>query len=288
MITSMTGYGEATVQGNGWYLSIKIKTLNHKYLDLQVKGLEEYEALELQALEALKRSFQRGRIEVAVDMEREGDSPPSIDLATVRQHYEELQQIVKELHLDEPVTLDHVLRLGGALKPLPPDANGLWPLLEPVLQEAVAAVKTMRCQEGKALAVELTQLCETLGKELSIVEAQAPALKRTYKERFQQRIRELAPGIELDPARIEQEIAIWAERTDITEEIARLKIHLIATQKVIEGAEPAGRTLDFLAQEMYREVNTMSAKARDAEIAQQLIEAKGQIERIREQVRNVE
>ena len=288
MITSMTGYGEAFAQGNGWNVSIKIKTLNHKYLDLQMKGLDDYEPLELQVLDRIKGSFHRGRIEFAIQLQREEDCPPTLDLATARQHHQALKQLAKELHLDENVSLDHLLRVGGAIKPLPPDPQGLWPVLEQALTKAITAVKTKRSQEGEALAKELTQLWDATAAELSNVETRAPELKRTYKERFQQRIQELTQGMELDAGRIEQEVAIWAERADITEEIARLKIHLAAAKKAMEGAEPAGRTLDFLAQEMSREVNTMAAKARDGEIAQRLIEAKSQIERVREQIRNVE
>ena len=115
-----------------------------------------------------------------------------------------------------------------------------------------------------------------------------PELKRLYKERLEQRISELVQNMKLDSDRIEQEVALWAERSDISEEIARLKIHLAAAEKAMESAEAAGRTLDFLAQEMSREVNTMAAKVRDGDIAQRLIEAKGIIERVREQVRNIE
>ena len=288
MITSMTGYGEASGQGKGWIVSVKIKTLNHRYLDPQIKGLDAYEALELQTIELLKGGFHRGRVEVVVQLQREGDCPPTLDLTTARQHYETLKQLARELGLDDQVTLDHLIRLGGAIKPLPLDPTGLWPVLEQTLQEAMATVQKMRCQEGDSLATELAQLWKAITAELSTVEARVPELRRLYKERLQQRISELAQGVDLDSDRIEQEVALLAERSDITEEIARLKIHLTAAAKAMEGAPSAGRTLDFLAQEMYREVNTMAAKVRDGDIAQRLIEAKGVIERVREQVRNIE
>jgi uncharacterized protein (TIGR00255 family) len=169
-----------------------------------------------------------------------------------------------------------------------PDPEGLWPLLERALGEAIAAVREMRRREGEALASELAQLAEAIRAELLEVEARAPQLVQLYRERLQERIHQLELGIELDRQRLEQEVALWAERSDITEEIARLKIHLSAVKEAIHSDEPAGRTLDFLAQEMYREVNTMAAKARDGEISQRLILMKGRIECLREQVRNVE
>lgn len=288
MITSMTGYGEASGQGNGWIVSVKIKTLNHRYLDPQIKGLQDYEALELPILDLVKDNFHRGRIEVTIQLQRQDHDRPVLDLITARQHYEALKQLAQELQLNYPITMDHLIRLGGAIKPLPLDHEGLWPVLEQTLKKAMKVVQTMRRQEGEALARELKELWSAIRTELSAVESHIPELQKLYKERFRQRIGELAQGIELDSDRLEQEVAIWAERSDITEEIARLKIHLAAAETAMEAAEPAGRTLDFLAQEMYREVNTMAAKTRDGEIAQHLIQAKGHIERVREQVRNIE
>lgn len=288
MITSMTGYGEASGQGNGWSVSVKIKTLNHRYLDPQIKGLEDYEALELPVLDLVKQNFHRGRIEVTIQLQRQEHDRPMLDVIAARQHYQALKQLAQELQLHNPITLDHLLLLGGAIKPLPLDPEGLWPVLEQTLQKAIEVVQTMRRQEGEALARELNELWSALRTELSAVESHIPEMHRLYKERFRQRIGELTQGIELDSARLEQEVAIWVERSDITEEIARLKIHLTAAETAMEAAEPAGRTLDFLAQEMYREVNTMAAKTRDGQIAQHLIQAKGHIERVREQVRNIE
>jgi uncharacterized protein (TIGR00255 family) len=288
MINSMTGYGEASGQGNNWTVSVKIKTLNHRYLDLQIQGLDQYKALELPTVERLKSGFHRGRIEISIQLQRQGDSPLMLDVVAARQHHEALKRLAHELQLSEEISLDHLLRLGGAVQLVPPDPQGLWPVLEEALGQALAAVQEMRRQEGEALASELAHLWNALRAELLAVEARAPELKRLYRDRLQQRIHELSQGIELDADRIEQEVALWAERSDITEEIARLKIHLDAAAAAIRAKEPAGRTLDFLAQEMHREVNTMAAKARDGEIAQRLIEAKAYIERVREQVRNIE
>lgn len=288
MITSMTGYGEGQARGAGWLVTVKIKTLNHRYLDLQIQGLEDF-SLELQALELLKRSFRRGRVEVQVTLEREGENIPRFDAVTARQHYEGLKQLARDLGLGEQISLDHLLRLGGgALKVLSADPKVLWSMLQEALQRAIDAAQRMRLREGEALAAELSQRLQALQNVLAGIEARAPQVKLLYRERLRQNILELQPQIELDPGRLEQEVALWAERSDITEELGRLKIHLAAAQKAIEGPEPAGRTLDFLAQEMYRETNTMAAKARDGEIAQKLIEMKGLIESLREQVRNVE
>jgi uncharacterized protein (TIGR00255 family) len=287
MILSMTGYGEGAARSAEWSVSVKVKTLNHKYLDLHVRGLEEYEVLELRARELLKQSFHRGRVNATIEMRPEGETELRFDSAAARQYCKGLQELARELGLDEGVSLGHLLQMEGALKPLPQDPEGLWPLLEAALKEAIASAQKMRRLEGEALAKELICLKEAICTELCEVEARAPKLVPLYRERLEERIRELLE-IELDRERLEQEVALFAERSDITEEIARLKIHLKAVEEAISSGEPAGRTLDFLAQEMYRETNTMAAKAKDGEISQRIIAIKGCIERLREQVRNVE
>jgi len=282
----MTGYGEASARGEDWTVTVTIKTLNHKYLDLHIKGLEDYEVLELQARQLVKGAFHRGRVEVVVRIEQDEEKPLTFDLVTARRYAEALKRLARQLELDGRVSLSDLIALGEALRPLPPEPEGLWPVLETALKEALAAVNESRRREGEALAEELKRLVREITAELSEVEAHAPQLKERYRERLREKI--LNMDIPLDEERLEQEVALWAERSDITEEIARMKIHLKAVEGAISSKEPAGRTLDFLAQEMYRETNTMAAKAKDGEIAQRLIAIKGCIERLREQVRNVE
>jgi uncharacterized protein (TIGR00255 family) len=160
--------------------------------------------------------------------------------------------------------------------------------LNNALQEAIDSAQAMRHREGEALADELRALLAALRAELAEIGARAPELKALYRERLTQRVQELTAHVELDSERLEQEVVIWAERSDITEELARLGIHIQAAEEAIRASEPAGRTLDFLAQEMNREANTIASKARDSEIAQRAVALKTHIERFREQVRNVE
>jgi uncharacterized protein (TIGR00255 family) len=288
MILSMTGYGEGSAQGNGWEVSIKIKTLNHKYLDIYLKGLEEFELLELNAREILKGSFSRGRVEISFELKPEAEIAFALDSDIAAKYYHALKALAKKLKLEHPITLDHLARFPGALKPLPTESGELEPVLEKALRAAIKATMEMRKREGNALADELLGLIRTVAKESKEVESRAPELKEAYRVKLHERISELLENNKTDPGRLEQEVVLWAERTDITEETARLKIHLSAFEEAIRSGEPAGRTLDFLAQEMHREVNTMAAKARDALISQRIIEMKSHIDQLREQVRNVE
>ncbi|MBI1729846.1 YicC family protein [Candidatus Acetothermia bacterium] len=288
MILSMTGYGEGSAQDNGWEVAVKIKTLNHKYLDIYLKGLEEFELLELNAREILKDSFSRGRVEISFELKPEAEIAFALDSDIAAKYYHALKALAKKLKLEHPITLDHLARLPGALKPLPTESGELEPVLEKALRAAIKATMEMRKREGNALADELVGLIRTVAKESKEVESHAPELKEAYRVKLYERISELLENNKTDPGRLEQEVVLWAERTDITEETARLKIHLSAFEEAIRSGEPAGRTLDFLAQEMHREVNTMAAKARDALISQRIIEMKSHIDQLREQVRNVE
>ena len=284
----MTGYGEGVAAGNGWSVEIKIKSLNHKYIDLYIKGLEEFESVELNVREFLKSRFSRGRVEISFTLQPDSSVSYELDPVPAEKYYVALKALADRLKLDHPITLDHLSRLPGAIKPLPTETGDLWPIIEDALGKAVAATLEMRRKEGEALGFELLDLINALDRELKAVEEIVPTLKEQYRQRLQERINELQTGIEFDPERLEQEVVIWAERSDITEEIARLKIHLQAFRDNINSTEPSGRSLDFLAQEMNREVNTMAAKTRDGQISQRFVEMKTHIERVREQVRNVE
>lgn len=288
MISSMTGYGEGEAHGAGWSVAARMKTLNHRFLEVAVRGLEEYEALELRTRELVQERFHRGRIEVMVRLERAWDEGIAFDPDTARRHWNGLRELARELGIGEPVTLDHLLRLESALVPVPPDPEGLWPVLERAVEASVEAVQAQRRREGQALAADLSELTRAIEEGISWVRTQTPQLKQRYRERLEARVRELAPELQLDPQRLEQEVALLAEHSDITEELARLEIHLQAVRDALKGEGPAGRRLDFLGQEMYREGSTMAAKAKDGEISQRLVGIKAQIERLREQVRNIE
>lgn len=289
MVTSMTGYGEGEAQTDTWSASVRIKTLNHRYLDIVVKGLEDYDALELTARRLIESTLHRGRVEVRVSLTPMDDRGLQFDQDAARDHWNALETLVRDLGLGEPVTLDHLIRFGRAFVPLPPDAAGAEPALTDALQSALEAVRAERTREGAALGQELASMLDALGGEQAAVRAAVPELKARYRESLQNRLTELAPNVEFDPGRLEQEVALVVERADITEELDRLEVHRQAADETLQNeAGAAGRRLDFLGQEMYREVNTMTSKAKDGDVAQRLVDMKAQVEQFREQVRNIE
>lgn len=286
----MTGYGHAQYQNLKKAITVSIKTLNHKYLDLKVSGLEAHPALELKAQDLLSQYFARGRIEVRIDIERRGMTPLSINRDIALAYATALTQLIKDLKLSESsLSADTLLKLEGVLQRSEEPETELWERVEPALREAIAQTHLHRQREGRLLAEELTTILSLLEHELDEIERNAPVVKKSYKERLLERVRELTDNaMELDEGRLELEVAIFTERADITEEIARLRMHLRAAREALAGPEPAGRLLDFLAQELAREANTISAKAKDAQIATCVIEMKSLIEKFREQARNVE
>jgi len=301
MIRSMTGFGRGSTSQGPWTVEARLKTVNHRYLELRIRGLEEREELELGARRLLEGAFTRGRVELVVELEQAGERF-IFDLAAARRYYHGLKRLCDELELESGVRLSDLIAL-GALRPEEPE-DELWPPLKRALQEAISQAQAMRAGEGERLHHDLEGYLAELEELVGEVEARAPQVKLYYKERLRERVEELLRS-ELDEVwretatlsgrggqslsnRLEEEAVLFAERADITEELARLRSHLAAAREAIAGGEPAGRVLDFLAQEMFRETNTISAKAREGEILQRTVAMRAEIEKFREQVRNIE
>ncbi len=285
MIRSMTGFGRGRVSEGEWTAEALLKAVNHRYLELRIRGLEEREELELRARQLLANSFARGKLELSVELEHIGDKGVAFDLEAVRRYHRGLKELCDELGLVEGVRLTDLIALGALRLEEPQEELG--PLLEGAMGEAIAQTQAMREVEGQRLRSQLLGYLVQLDELTGQVEARAPGVKLYHKEQLQKRAKELLE-YELDDERLEEEAVLFAERSDITEELARLRSHLAAAGEALESNEPTGKLLDFLAQEMFREVNTVSAKARDGEILGRTVAMRGEIEKIREQVRNIE
>jgi len=234
----------------------------------------------------------RGRIDVSLRLENFGEEKVqlSVDLDMAEQYYRVLDDLKQKLRLKDEITLS---LLAGAkdlivAKEELGDIEPYWQEILPVLKQSLGNMDGMKRLEGESLTRDLQQRLGNVTEQLELIKQQFPLRLRTFLSRLQDRLRSLLEGMEADPSRFQQEVALLAERTDITEEIVRAESHLVQFRSLLEGTEPVGRKMDFLLQEIHREVNTVSAKANDAEISQRVVEIKSELEKIREQVQNVE
>ena len=293
MIRSMTGYGRAEVVADKIAVSVEARSLNHRHLEIALKLPRSFAGLELEARRLIQGHIQRGRLDVSASARplADGKSALTLDTALARHYVEQVRTLGETLGLRAAPTLEWLLeRPGivtlGELEPLAPEAG--WPVLADALTRAMEDLVARREAEGEALGKELTSLHDALSAEVARMEARVPVALALRIERARERIRALLGDVPLDEGRLLMEVAVWAEKTDVSEELVRVKAHLQQFAGLLREGGPVGRTLDFLVQEMNREVNTLASKANDLELSQLAVASKGHLERIREQVQNVE
>ncbi len=294
MIRSMTGYGRAEAAGARTILSVECKSVNHRTLDVSLKLPRVLNAFESDARRLIQSAVQRGRVDVSVAVTAaEGAvlNPLSVNLAQAQEYTEAARTLAEALDLADGPSLGWVMAQSGVLTreeqaPLAPDEA--WPLLERALSAALAELLQRRETEGGALGQELAGLGAVLAGHVNTVARRAPAAVERRAARLRERMQALLAGAEIDQARLATEVAVWADKTDVTEELARLRAHLAQLTALLAGDGPLGRTLDFLIQEINREVNTIGSKADDLEISQAVIAAKSTLEKMREQAANLE
>ena len=294
MIRSMTGYGRAEVAGSRLSLAVECKSLNHRHLDIVIKLPRALAALELDVRRVIQSTVQRGRVEVTVSagpVEGGASAGISVDMAQARAYLAIARRASDELGLRDGLTLDWVLDRPGVLsreepEALPPEDG--WPLLHDALTKAMAELGARRQVEGAALAKELRALLSTLCEHAAVMAGRAPAAIARKQQRLRERVQALLGAQPLDEGRLATEVAMWAEKSDITEELARLRAHTDEFSRLLDEGGAVGRTFDFLIQEMNREVNTVASKADDLELSQAAIAAKSTLEKLREQAQNIE
>jgi uncharacterized protein (TIGR00255 family) len=285
---SMTGFGRGGAEVPGGRLSVELRTVNHKGLDVKVRLPRELQALEGAVLASLRSGLERGRVDATVQLEQVG-SPghaSGFDAAAAGALVDAVTAFALSRGISPALTAGDLLRALPSLRPSEVDAGLYQEGLSQALAAALSTLQTSRAAEGLALSQLLLarlSTCAALVEQIAVKTAQAPEKAR---ERLQRRLQALAT--EVEPQRLAQEVALLAERADTSEELERLRVHLARFEALVVGAPPAGRQLDFLCQELLREANTTASKAQDAQVAQQVVELKAEIERLREQVQNVE
>jgi len=290
LLKSMTGFGRGTFLANGHEFTVEVKTLNHRHLDIKTRIPDSLSIIETGMRGLIKKRLSRGSVVVTMLAEN-GTNEPRLDMEAARGYLTAARKLKSSLHLEGDVDLGLILRQKGVLGEKAPaiDEKGLLAGVGDGLGRALEAVVAWRLKEGRALSRDLKKRIKTIKSALSKVEKALPGVRLAHKKRLAARIDGLSPNA-LDEPSVLVEAAIFAEKTDVTEEIVRLKSHLEAFGGYLaaDEDEPLGKKLDFLAQEIFRELNTIASKAQDAFICQTIVSMKCELEKIREQVQNIE
>jgi uncharacterized protein (TIGR00255 family) len=293
LIRSMTGFGRAESTSETYVLTVEARSVNHRHLDVALRLPKSLASVEPEARKLITSRVERGRVDVQVQVAPapgRADHQVVVDASLARQYVERARALGAEVGLDGDVDLAWVLERPGVFRVEdvePPDPATLWPELATTLGRALEQLTAQRAAEGASLAGEMHALLLQLESEVARVAERAPVAAARREGRLRDRIRALV-GDALDETRILTEAAAWAEKTDVAEELARLRSHVDQFRSILDKGGPLGRRLDFLIQELHREVNTIGSKADDLEVSHAVVAAKGVIEKMREQTQNLE
>jgi uncharacterized protein (TIGR00255 family) len=293
LMKSMTGYGRGESSRDGFKITVEVSSVNRKQTEIAVNLPRDLEVLEAQIRDEINRRVARGRLTVrlSVHAAKTGSGRMSLDLSLAKAYAKELRALAKSLHLPDDITLDMLARAPGVLQPEEriQQAEALWPGTEKALQAALEMLLKMREREGAYLAKDLKKRMSNIQSGVARVKIHAPKVTERYREQLLARIK--SAGLDnaaLDEDRLVKEVFYFADRADITEELTRLESHFQQFDECVKSSEPVGRTLDFLSQEINREINTLGSKANDSLISREVVLLKAELEKFREQVQNVE
>jgi len=292
MLKSMTGFGKSEGQTSLGKLYVEIRSVNHRYCDINLRLPKSLMVFENRIKETIRSFVSRGRIDAVFKFENTTGEKVQlfVDLFLADEYYKAFQILKEKFNLKDDINLQMFLASKDLItvKEETIDMEPYWEEIIPIVKRSIEEMDIMKKKEGEFLAKDIEKRLEEIGRELSIIKNQFPFRIEAYQNRLRERIKKLLDDLELDKYRFEQEVAILAERMDITEEIVRTESHLSQFLNLLEGGESVGRKMDFLIQEIYREINTISSKINDAEISQRVVKIKTELEKIREQVQNIE
>ena len=291
-MNSMTGYGRGEAARGGAKFTVEISTVNRKQAELSLYLPRELDALESRARDEINAKVSRGRIAARVQWTaKSGDrAQVEIDRNLAKEYAKEYRKLATDLKLGGEVSLDTILRAPGVLQTSEEelDVESLWTPLRTAVRAALKELLAMRAREGANLKKDLQKRIDALQKSVKAVKRQAPKTVRRHREALLDRLNQTGLDLKLDDERVLKEVALFADRIDITEELTRLESHFGQFADYAKSKGPVGRTLDFLSQEMNREVNTIGSKANDPLISRLVVAMKSELEKFREQVQNVE
>jgi uncharacterized protein (TIGR00255 family) len=288
----MTGYGRSEVRHAQMAFTVEARSVNHRYLDVAIRLPRLYVPLEARMKQRVSAYFTRGRIDITLAQQTSTAMRRalSLDQTLAQQYFEALQHLQKLLRLPGTIDLSMMASLRDifSVEEASADLESDWEIIAQGLDGALKALQQMRRQEGEALIRDFHMRSQTMAQEIQTIRQRVPEVVVEYRQRLEQRVKDLFAQFELDPARVAQEAILFAERTDITEELTRLEAHLQAFTRLLASSEAVGRKIDFLVQEMHREINTIGSKNNDTAIAHSVVELKSELERMREQIQNIE
>jgi uncharacterized protein (TIGR00255 family) len=293
LMKSMTGFGRGAVAGENFSVAVDLKTVNNRFLDIHLRLGVELSALEAPIKRRIGTRLSRGRVDASITFERTGEVAYELNRPLISGFISALRSMQQEFALSGEPDINVLARLPGAMQPV---RDGLDERMiagiERAIDEALNELEEMRTREGEALASEMRARLEEIGRHVPVIEAAAGGLVDSYRARLQKRIAEMlardGQSIELDQGRLSQEVAYLADRSDISEEIARLRSHLSQFRETLDSEGETGKRLDFLLQELNREANTVLSKSTDLMIKDSGLAIKAEVEKLREQVQNVE
>lgn len=292
MVRSMTGYGRAQSRVGSREITVEIKAVNHRFFEFSARVPRSCGYLEEKLKKKVGVGVSRGKVEVAVMLASAPGSSaaPGINIELARGYVEDLRALCRPLDLIDDLTLSSLIQLPDlfSVKSEPESEDEVWSEVEPVLLEALENFVSMREREGERLRADIWEKLQNIERYLKIVEERSPETVAHYRERLTAKLQEVLEGRSLDEGRIITEAAIYSERVAVDEETVRLRSHLSQFEKILSAPEAIGRKLDFLVQEINRETNTIGSKSQSLEINSVVVEMKSEIEKIREQIQNIE
>ncbi len=292
MIYSMTGFGRGEASDEVRKITVELKSVNHRYLDINIKMPRRLAFFETQARQVIKDRIRRGKVDVFVSYEdlSESDLTVRYNREIAAAYLEHLREMAKDFSLDDDIRVSSLSRYPEvfAMEEQPADEDELWSLLELALNEALDRFVEVRAREGEQLKADLTEKLDHMLKNVDRIEERAPGILSEYRTKLEEKVHELLGNTQIDESRIATEIVLFSDKMCTDEETVRLRSHIDSMRETLDAEEDVGRKLDFIAQEMNREANTILSKANDLETSERAIDLKTEIEKIREQVQNIE
>jgi uncharacterized protein (TIGR00255 family) len=293
MIESMTGFGSGEYAESGIRATAEIRSVNSRFIEISVKLPRQFSGYELEARELIRKALQRGKISAVVQLERENksDIPIRIKPDVVKAYMAMLSELKTISGIDEPIRLDHLLKFSEIFEAATDESDELereWKVISQALQAAIVSLREMRRKEGEQLTMDFKTRIDAINQVLNEIEAISQESLSATKEKLRQKVKDLLGDESLAKERLEMEIVLLTDKMDITEECVRFRSHNKFFLEALDSDEAAGRKLNFLLQEQSREANTIASKSQNAEISQKSVFIKEELEKIREQVQNIE